>query len=139
MSEYTEDYGAVVNGAGSGLGSGVLKELWNSAAPMSQGIVGPMLEDDGEFGDDFTIAEREMGVENVVTGLRRKLDGESENEDQDDEVEGDKMEDVMPTANRKEKEQEEGVDSSLPPIPLDGLLRFMTTAATIANPRPPDR
>lgn len=119
-----------VNGAPSeGLSRNELRELWNSAAPTSQGIVGPMLEEDGEFGDDFTIAEREEGVENVITGLRRKLDGESD--DEDDEDGDEKMEDVIPSA-KVAAEEEGGVDTSLPPLPLDSVLRFMTTGA-----RPP--
>jgi mediator of RNA polymerase II transcription subunit 8, fungi type len=41
-----------------------------------------------EAGDNFTAAEREMGVENVRTGLRRRLEeSDSEDEDEDDEME----------------------------------------------------
>lgn len=110
-----------------GLKDEELRELWNWAAPTSQGIVGPMLEEDGAFGDDFTIKEREDGVENVVTGLKRKLDGESDEEDEDEDEEGDeKMEDSMPAAA---EEVEAGVDPSLPPIPLESLLRFTVTGA----------
>ncbi|KAK5171927.1 mediator of RNA polymerase II transcription subunit 8 [Saxophila tyrrhenica] len=100
------------------------RALWNSVGPTSQGIVGPMLEEDGAFGDDFTIKEREEGVEDVVTGLKRKLDGDSESEDEDDE----KMDDVMPSG-----EKEEGVDPRLPPLSLESVLRFTTTGE-----RPPE-
>lgn len=41
-----------------------------------------------EAGDNYTVAEREMGIENVRTGLRRKLeDSDSEEEDEDEEME----------------------------------------------------
>ncbi|PMD29446.1 hypothetical protein L207DRAFT_445411 [Hyaloscypha variabilis F] len=41
-----------------------------------------------EAGEDYTVAEREMGIENVRTGLRRKLEeSDSEEEDEDDEME----------------------------------------------------
>jgi mediator of RNA polymerase II transcription subunit 8 len=41
-----------------------------------------------EAGDNYTVEEREMGVENVRTGLRRKLDeSDSEEEDEDEEME----------------------------------------------------
>ncbi len=110
------------------------RDLWSWAAPTSQGIVGPMLEEDGAFGDDFTIAERKAGVEGVVTGLKRKLDGESDSEeddeDENDEGGGEKMEDVMPSNGVK---GEEGVDPSLPPLSLESILRFTTTGE-----RPPE-
>ena len=131
--------GQEVNGAEaavSGLSSEELKELWNWAGPTSNGIVGPMLEEDGEFGDDFTISEREAGVENVVTGLRRKLDGESDEEDEEEDGEGDKMEDVMPSAAKSsDDEDEEGVDTSLPPVPLEKVLRFISTGAVVGTGR----
>ena len=125
-----------------GLTKEELKELWNSASPTSNGIVRPMLEDDGEFEDDFTIVEREMGVENVITGLRRKLDGDSEDEDEDEEndLDDDKMEDVVPSdAKLREKDDEEGVDRSLPPVPLESLLRFTTNGALPNNAGLSDR
>jgi mediator of RNA polymerase II transcription subunit 8, fungi type len=112
-----------------------LRKLWAGAAPMSQGIVGPMLEEDGAFGDDFTIAEREGGVENVVTGLKRKLDGgdsESDDDDYDFDDEGDekmKDEDSKSKIAGDVEGKEEGIDTDLPPIPLESLLRFMTTGA----------
>ena len=118
---------AQVNGAAAGLGKDELKELWSWATMESSGVVGPMRDDDGAFWDDFTIAEREAGTENVATGLRRKLDGESDDEDEDD-VNGDKMEDVTPSS-KTPTQDEAGVDTSLPPLPLDDVLRFMSTGA----------
>jgi mediator of RNA polymerase II transcription subunit 8 len=41
-----------------------------------------------EAGDNYTVAEREMGIENVRTGLRRKLEeSDSEDEDEDEDME----------------------------------------------------
>lgn len=59
-------------------------ELWNWA-----GRAANELARQHEWGGDFTLAEREAGVENVVTGLRRKLvetdseDGSSESDEND--------------------------------------------------------
>lgn len=116
---------ASTNGS-KGLKDAEMRDLWKWAGPTSQGIVGPMLEEDGAFGDDFTIAEREGGLDNVVTGLKRKLDGESDDEDDEDDEENEKMEDSMPAAGGA---TEEGIDPSLPPIPLESLLRFTATGA----------
>ena len=138
VEDWIEEYAAKdegahqINGdkpAAGGLSREQLKELWSWAGETSNGIVRPMLEDEGAFQDDFTIAEREGGVENVVTGLRRKLDGDSEDEDDEDDEEGDKMEDVMSSAKAVGEEEEEGVDPDLTPVPLDSMLRFTTTGA----------
>ena len=138
VDEYTvkaEKNGTGVNEAAGGMSKEELKDLWNWAGPTSNGIVGPMLEEDGELEDDFTNKEREEGVENVVTGLKRKLGGEGEGEregegdgkDEDDE-EDEMMEDVMPAAKAPAVD-EPGIDPSLPPLPLESVLRFISTGA----------
>lgn len=64
-------------------------ELWNWA-----GRAANELARQHEWGGDFTLAEREAGVENVVTGLIRKLietdseDGSSESDENDVKMEG---------------------------------------------------
>ena len=114
-----------------------IRELWNWAPATSSGIVEPMLEDGGDFEDDFTIAEKEGGTENVVTGLKRKLDGEFEDdEDEDEDVDGDMMDEGMPTNKGKAPAEDEGVDKNLTPMPLDNVLKFMTTGIA---PRQPNR
>lgn len=65
-----------------------------------------------EWGGDFTVEEIEGGVENVVTGLRRKL-GAEEDEDEDDEMGG---------VDAKEKRSSEATGD---PVPLDQVLKFM--------------
>lgn len=126
IGEYTEGFKADGENA---LGRGELEGLWSWASGCSQGIVGPMLEDEA-FGDDFTIAEREEGVENVRTGLKRKLwEEESGDEGEDG---GEKMEeDSMP---EEKGEAEEGVDPEAKPLPLESVLRFVTTGAMPARP-----
>ncbi|KAK3715177.1 mediator of RNA polymerase II transcription subunit 8 [Vermiconidia calcicola] len=150
-----DDESAQANGnAGGhgGLSDAEMRELWKWAGPTSDGIVRPMLEDDGEFQDDFTIAEREAGVENVVTGLKRKLGGESEDasEDEDEDEEEDEMEDVMPSgggsgpggmrlpwempvSNGPGNPEDEAGDASLPPMPLESLLKFATAGVVPSN------
>ncbi|RDW69940.1 hypothetical protein BP5796_08337 [Coleophoma crateriformis] len=51
-----------------------------------------------EGGDNFTAEEREMGIENVRTGLRRKFEDDDESEEDDDDEDEDrdqKMEDTL--------------------------------------------
>ncbi|KAL1301971.1 hypothetical protein AAFC00_002426 [Neodothiora populina] len=66
-----------------------LEHLWNWAGPEANRIA---REDIGAEGwdDVFTLAESDAGIENVVTGLRRKLwesDDEGSDDDDDDEAE----------------------------------------------------
>lgn len=113
-----------------------LRELWEWAAPTSAGIVGPMLEEDGAFEDDFTIAEREAGVEKVVTGLRRRLDDEDEDEDEEEdeeEEEADKMEDVMSGVPSAAGPEEANIDPKATAIPLEGAFRFATIGTRVGN------
>ena len=102
-----------------------------------------------QWGDDFTLEEREMGVENVVTGLHRKLgvgdDEESEDDeevaDREEEMEGpDKMEMVempLPTGDTKSGSQTSvGTQQTLsqtsqPPMRMDDVLRFMSTGVEL--------
>jgi mediator of RNA polymerase II transcription subunit 8, fungi type len=80
------------------------------------------------WGDDeeFTLEEREGGVANVVTGLRRRLEfGEDE-----EEVEGDvEMEDVATTEESKEPGERKAVPNDIPPLRLEEILRFVSTGA----------
>lgn len=96
------------------------RELWMWAGSTSMDIANGMMMSDA-FEDNYTLAEREAGIESVVTGLKRNLDEDSDDEDEeggDDE----KMEDVLPS-----KPAKPGVDTSQPPLKLETLLRFMST------------
>lgn len=129
ISEHTAKSGQQVNGASKddrSLKDEELRDLWSWASQTSSGIAASMIEDGGAFFDDYTIAEREAGIEHVVTGLKRNLEGDSE--DDDDDGEEDKMEDVKMNGDVS-IEDEEGIDPSLPVMPLESVLRFMTTGA----------
>lgn len=66
-----------------------VEELWTWGKEwIGQRVATYILE---EAGDNYTVEEREMGIENVNIGLRRKFDEESEEEDEDEDKE---MEDV---------------------------------------------
>lgn len=64
-----------------------MEELWTWAKDwIGQRVATYILE---EAGDNYTVEEREQGIENVNRGLRRKLEEEeSEDEDEDEEMEG---------------------------------------------------
>jgi len=118
-----------VNGMDTGstvLSNEEIRELWEWAGPTENGIVGPMMKG-GDFDDDYTLAEREAGIKNVNTGLRRKLDDdEDESGEEDSDEEGDQsMEDAMP--GKPTIAEQPGMDTSLPPIRLETLLRFTST------------
>ncbi|OJJ44594.1 hypothetical protein ASPZODRAFT_697014 [Penicilliopsis zonata CBS 506.65] len=93
------------------------------------------------WGGNFTLEEREMGIENVVTGLKRELEDDDDEEDEEDEDEDD--DEDRDGGNAAEGEMEivgahrrsgGGLEFDLavppkmmaPEVPLDGILRFMT-------------
>ncbi|KAK5012695.1 putative RNA polymerase II mediator complex component Med8 [Cryomyces antarcticus] len=100
------------------LGEADLASLWEWAGPEENGIAREM-----DWGDDYTIAERKDGVENVVTGLKRKLDDDDEEEEEIEGNDGDeKMEDIRPPAIQPP-------EPSKPMMALEDILRFMSTGA----------
>ncbi|EMC94500.1 hypothetical protein BAUCODRAFT_550026 [Baudoinia panamericana UAMH 10762] len=110
------------------------KQLWGEASQSHRDMLGDFLQG-GVFDDDYTIAEREAGIESVVTGLRRKLNDEDESDEEDDDEGGDedeKMEDVLPAKPASTVEPSKG--NTVQPLRLETLLRFMTTGQL-----PPDR
>ncbi|KAI9171837.1 Mediator of RNA polymerase II transcription subunit [Paramyrothecium foliicola] len=60
-----------------------LQGIWDELREWTHGRIAAYVRD--EAGDVYTKEEREMGVENVRTGLRRDLEEESDEEDEDDE------------------------------------------------------
>ena len=114
-----------------------MRELWDWAGPTSNSMLREFVEEE-VFEDEYTIAEREYGIEKVVTGLKRKLGGyEKDDEEEDDEGEaedGDKMEeDVGPDASAKAIV--DGVDTTKPAVPLETLLKFMSTGDFTSSSR----
>ena len=89
-----------------------------------------------EAGDNYTAAEREMGIENVRTGLRRKFDDDEEDEDEDED-EDEEMEDVgiantTVTANAGQvefgmEEVKAGKRSGGQARRLSDIMRYVTT------------
>jgi len=103
-----------------------LRDLWAWAGQTANGIAMEFVD---ALEDDYSIAERQGGLEHVVTGLKRDLDADSEDDEEADANEADenvKMEDAMPI-HAPPKGPEKEMDPSRPPLPLDVLLKFMTT------------
>ncbi|KAI7352146.1 hypothetical protein KC354_g12131 [Hortaea werneckii] len=118
------------SGDASKLNMDDLRDLWDYAGLAENGIARDMLENDA-FGSLFTMAEQEDGIENVKTGLRRKLfeDDSDEEDDEDGEGTGDEKMDEDRRPDKLESPPEPGVDPSLPPMRLETVLRFITTGA----------
>lgn len=87
------------------------------------------------WGGNFTLEEREAGVQNVVTGLRRQL--EDDDGDEDEEEDEEESEDEMEVVGVHRKSGGgEGFEFDIAPhhahrvepaVPLPDLLRYMTT------------
>lgn len=80
------------------------------------------------WGGNFTLEEREAGVQNVVTGLQRQLE---DDEEEEEEEEGEEDEDEMEIVGSQRKP---GADVAShptrplePAMPLAGILKYMTT------------
>lgn len=106
-----------------------LSELWNWAP-----IEANQEALQRNWGGNYTLEEREAGIQNVVTGLRRQLedDDASEDEEEGDEDEGEDEMDVV-GVHRKSGG---GFEFDIAPhhahpvepvVPLDKILRYMTT------------
>jgi len=119
-----------------------MTDLWKWAAQEGNRIGSEMGEE--AFDDVFTFEEHELGIENVVTGLRRKL-WDSDDEDDDDEqgeaqakAKDDKhldmdvdMVDTIPEPVKTL--QRHNVDPSKPPMTIEHILRFALTAREPPN------
>lgn len=79
------------------------------------------------WGGDYTLEEKELGVDNVVTGLKRRLEVDDEMEEEGEE-EGEEEE---------EKGEDHGertaVQAIVPDLGLNDVLRFTTTGAVSTN------
>jgi mediator of RNA polymerase II transcription subunit 8 len=123
-----------------GLSEAELEELW-AWAPIEANQ-----EARGRnWGGNYTLEERETGIQNVVTGLSRQLDDDDESEESDEEEEDedeaaadeDKMEIVgvhrRPGSSgvefdiTSEKHRAPGAPS--PAMPLTDVFRYMMTGA----------
>jgi mediator of RNA polymerase II transcription subunit 8, fungi type len=73
---------------------------------------------------EFTLEEKEGGVENVRTGLRRKLE-DPESGDEEDDVE----DDVKPV-----EAAQDGTSYAGPRMPIEDVLRFVSRGTLPAQP-----
>lgn len=113
-----------------------LAELWEWA-PVEANLEARRRD----WGGNFTLEERELGVQNVVTGLRRQLEDEEEEEEEEGTAEGEgeeEEEDEMEIVGVHRKSGGGvGLEFDIaavhhphvaePLVPLDEILRYMTT------------
>ncbi|KAJ5201902.1 uncharacterized protein N7498_006565 [Penicillium cinerascens] len=91
------------------------------------------------WGGNFTLEEREAGIQNVVTGLKRQLEDDegSEDEEEEEEEEAEESgEDEMEVVGVHRKSGGDGFEFEIaqhhahvvePVVPLGEILRYMTT------------
>lgn len=111
------------------IGQGQLQELWEWAGPEGNRVARDEVGEEA-FADVFTLAEQEDGIENVVTGLRRKFwESDAEDEGEEDEGVAEKMEvdvvDKRPEAVKRM--QRTGLDETRAPMSLEAILRFVNS------------
>ncbi|KAJ5473287.1 Mediator complexsubunit Med8fungi/metazoa [Penicillium sp. IBT 31633x] len=123
-------YGSNTDDAYKPLSDAQLAELWEWA-PLEANQEARRRN----WGGNYTLEEREAGIENVVTGLKRQLeddDGSEEEESEEEEGDGDEM-DVVGV---RRKPGAAGLEFEIAPhhphpvqpfVPLDLILRHMTT------------
>ncbi|KAI9882902.1 MAG: hypothetical protein M1823_005341 [Watsoniomyces obsoletus] len=123
-----ERHGHASSGEG---GIEALRELWNWTGAAANEEARKR-----EWGDDFTLEERESGTQNVVTGLKRKLDDDDDDvSDEEEKGEGtvggiDVMDvdgRVKKTVAAAGKEERLSEEVPIPPLPMNEILRFMST------------
>lgn len=118
-----------------GLSEAELEELW-TWAPIEANQEARRRN----WGGNYTLEERETGIQNVVTGLSRQLDDDEteesdEEEDEDEDADDDKMEIVgvhrRPGASGVEfditSEKHRAGAAPSPAMPLTDIFRYMMT------------
>ena len=123
---------------GSGLQQEEMLDLWRWA-----GMAANEQARQHTWGGNYTLEEKEAGVENVVTGLRRKLkenpddsSDEDDDESMDEDPDGDEME-IVGVRRKSEaggvdfevrKSSEHKVPEEVPnALPINNIFRFMMT------------
>jgi mediator of RNA polymerase II transcription subunit 8 len=120
-----------------------LADLWNWAGPEGNRVARDLGAD--AFDDVFTLEEHELGIETIVTGLRRKL-WESDDEDEQDEDDTKEESKKADTSNKQDTDMlnvpdttvvtpdhvrrlhRHNIDPSKPPMSIEHILRFALTA-----------
>ncbi|KAF2148819.1 hypothetical protein K461DRAFT_315792 [Myriangium duriaei CBS 260.36] len=127
-TEAAKQVNGTTNGTPKTLSYQDLEELWNWAGPEGNRIAREI--GDEAFADVFTLAEQEDGIENVVTGLRRKF-WESDDEDEEEGgagKEGSMDVDAPDTRPELVKRMDRaGIDETKAMLPLEMILKFTNT------------
>ncbi|GES62450.1 mediator of RNA polymerase II transcription subunit 8 [Aspergillus terreus] len=90
------------------------------------------------WGGNYTLEEKELGVQNVVTGLRRQLEDEDEEDEGEEEEEEQGDEEEMEVVGVRKSGAGGALEFDIaaatahqqvaqPVVPLDEILRYMTT------------
>jgi mediator of RNA polymerase II transcription subunit 8, fungi type len=108
-----------------------LEELWEWAQGAA---IEEVAKQSRVFGGNYTLEERAMGIENVVTGLKRRLpdtlnDSDDSDDSDDDSDEEDEMDVDQPksTTKRAIQEVQQIVVPPKPPMPINEQLKFLMT------------
>lgn len=100
-------------------------DLWSWA-----GMAANELARGHEWGGEYTQEEQEMGIENVVTGLRGEIDEDDENEEE--EAESDQMDSDAKINDRTDTGLGKvPLAEAINPLPLDQVLRFMARGVEV--------
>ncbi|KAI0144590.1 mediator of RNA polymerase II transcription complex subunit 8-domain-containing protein [Xylariaceae sp. FL1272] len=105
-----------------------MEELWAQARAACREGIGEYLMDEA---DPYTAEEREMGIENVRTGLRRSLDDDDSDEEEEEEEEGQGEEggedaDLMIIDRPLPPPAPAVTTTEVPGVSLENVLRFAT-------------
>ena len=103
-----------------------LENLWDWAAGALQDELRRYLP---TFGGNYTLEERKIGIQNVVTGLQRTLpDTMADSSDEDDESDDDEMkDDSRPKTVSKAAASTTKQESLQPSLPINAQLRYMVS------------
>ena len=96
-----------------GRGRDEVRELWEWA-----GITANEEARKHEWGGDYTLAEMEAGIENVVTGLKDEDSDDEEEEEEEDMG-------VVSGAAKVEGHENEKPERAGRPLAMDDILRFL--------------
>jgi mediator of RNA polymerase II transcription subunit 8, fungi type len=113
--------GASAFGDKNGLSERELAELWEWA-PIGANVEARRRN----WGGNFTLEEKEIGIQNVVTGLRRQLEDEESEVDEDGEEAVDEDEMEVVGAHRRVGGPSGPASTA---IPLEEIFRYMMTGA----------
>jgi len=107
-----------------------LTSLWDWAGPEGNRIAREIGEE--AFSDVFTLAEQEQGIENVVTGLRRKFWEDEDEKEASGNTDGQELDtmDIDRSDTRQlslSRIDEVDIDQTKPPQSLESMLKFTNT------------